>query len=274
MLQENYIKKLQDFEAAPPAMLWSSIAAALDEADDAKLFAERMQQYSAPAPADSWNKIISQLNSSIKIENTAPVIKLSRFPKIAIAAALVAAVSIMLWLSDKKNIAASVSTVTNEEIENIAKQYEDKSLKQATTAINASEANNVIAANALNEVSKIMKPIKVHLPLQLNKQIAIHVKPNSSSAHAGITVNNILANKFQGYIPVQSPGGELTFVSPKLNLLASLLQNDNNVATSTDIEKWKLKLEDWKKKIACANILPATNNFFDILEFEKLISEN
>lgn len=238
-------KELYQFESTPPDIAWENIRKELDS--DVPKIRELLADYKQQPPTPVWDAITNELDRTEKT----PVIWYRR-PSVATAAAASIAAIILLYTYffsgsngfSVPDISASVYKTTVEPTRPEPTDNRDHKDSQKQTLAVLQPGTNDIA------------PVPGTIPSGPGNWNASSITLPSDPVSLSLNTDD------ENYIYLLTNSGEVKRVSYKLEkMIAEIRKQDGE------------KLRKWTGKLEKSAFIPAGNNFFDIAEMVKIMSE-
>lgn len=120
----------------------------------------------------------------------------------------------------------------------------------------------------------VMNKADIKIDADVKKSIPFPATPteeNTSTGKDSQGVKNHSQNKT--YLMVIAPNGQVTRLSPKLTDGIYFLNIDEDLKAHPDKAAWKNRFGEWRARIRRSTFIPASSNFFDIVELKELIEK-
>jgi hypothetical protein len=301
-------KKLYEHEVAPPENVWNKIAHNLD--NEYIVFKDKLLYAQQTPPPDAWNNIQEMLDEDNAIGKT-PVISISKFFKIAVAAAVIGIIflAVNYFYYTKKTTADNIAVQNNIKPQEVIIPPQNNIPKEDEIIAQQPMLQPTLQPTPLKDKRKplaaLNSKIKKHSNLQLSSQPtetyneAVFITPPSLAfietkqpATAGEYdiagslnkfVHNIkeeisLAEMANSYFFISGYNGELIRVSSKFKKNIQHLNGSGNKTGRNRIFKksnsWKNIFNQWKEKVSHSTFVPSADNFMDISTLMELLHQS
>jgi hypothetical protein len=263
-MQGNWRDRISKMETAPPPGAWENIAERL-ETDQYK-FRDKIYHQEATAPADIWQRITNELDGMQDIKKVVPISKY--YSWIAVAAVFVIVAGSLVFINKQtpaSSRVASNNTVTKKQAAIPTTDNQPAPvISPSTPDLTASNTNNneparTIVSNNTSNVSRILHRNIVTTALNtVNRNMAESMAVNGNH-----------------YITVCGPQNQPVKVSAKFQPVLGYLNNHSYVDDILNgCEEWKQKVCEWRDKMLNAPVISSGDNFLDIIDFAKTISDD
>lgn len=298
---------LLNLETVPPAGVWDTISARLDEEFDAQeiTISQKLYDWEATPPPGAWENIAIALRVNTAVETQETPAKVIRLPfrRMAIAAAVLGIVSFATWnflnrasgdpIVEGKLPATPSNTITTD----INDTRVQPSLPVIDAAIGGRRRTNINIARRVNATALIQNALISNaiaeepvddLPYAgvggLHAQVTTSRKgikaPLIRDANGNIIMDNsLIISRDNNYIIITCPNGEQTRLSTKflpllLDLNATMDPAEYFDTMIRENSIWKNRFSQWRYKLMQqASFAPTATNFLDIMALKELIEE-
>lgn len=292
--------RIVNMEVSPPGGAWENINERLDT--DEQEWAGRVRNTSVTPPAAAWDNITEKLGAGSyewasrvremnvappaaawdNIENTLHPVKVipvyRQYVRYAVAAVAIGTVATLTFFllqknEPKKEIAQVPATNTQVVKSDDAVTVKEEDAARSVTAIAATDNNTdaVPVEVSSNTGTQNIQPRPVNSSL-LAKNI------NRRSVPLQTSLRNDLVSNDQ-YTVVTNFNGSTVKVSNKLCSAIQYLDNNHGCDESyidkflRESDSWKITFKLWRDKMLNAASIPSADNFLDIVDLAKTISE-
>ena len=259
-MSQNWQHRIQNHEETPPAGVWDSIAKELDKSD------------------------VHKKNISEK-----KVVQMPFF-RWAVAASLLLGVSVFTFIFHNKN--DKNSQILASEKRNM-KTVETMTSKTNPLSLNIVSPNNNTSALKTSPIKrkKIKSPFR-HTITESNINVSYadagELKPlvknpvettkKKITSSNGQEINDItLMDSPNSYVTFVGPNGQEVKISSKFsNIIGYLNSSDTEEYLDKVISEgayWRGKFKTWRNKMCDDSVAPTPNNFMDIIELGKILSD-
>lgn len=264
-MQGNWRDRINKMETAPPPGAWENIADRL-EADRYK-FKDKVYEQEATPPAEIWQRITNELDGQ-KDTRVVPISKY--YSWIAAAAVFVIVAGSLVFIN--KQTPASSQVASNDA--GTKKQEAIPATDNQSSIVNSASDPDLTVNNTNPSDNEPARELVNSSPSNLSRI----VRRNVSVSNADRSVRTIAQTSIAGndhYITVCGPQNEPVKVSPKFQPVLGYLNNHSYVDDILDgCEDWKQKVCEWRDKMLNAPVIPSGDNFLDIIDFAKTISDD
>ena len=300
-MSSNIQHTLLNLEITPPPGAWPGIAQRLDVEYDAAdtTISQTINDWEAVPPVRAWENIQAGLTEAIPQKKPGIVIP---FRKVAVAAAVVLAVSLISWYFVKSTqgtagVDSKVANIKPTIPASIVKEYNTRP-SPAAAVMNIAEDRPMPKRSSRPQVTNPgFEPgqtdyadyvIASDIPTASLKDVRA-ISTTKSPSVAGplirdangkiILDRNLITAADNNYITVTGPNGEQTRISAKFFQMLSSMNGDPDPDEYFDMfmydnSLWKLRFRDWRNKLLKqASFIPTATNFLDILELKDIIQE-
>jgi hypothetical protein len=289
----NWQHKVMHFEIPPPEDAWNKIASQLDEEFDPaeSMLSMKVNDYEINPPPFILEKILTAVTlDGEAAKQPAKVLWTAR--RVGIAAAILGLISISLVYLLKPGSRSSATG--NQTLKLIPAP------PQASEASPSAKENNGIQPdvaqsnadllslnpgygkktpdNDRSQHNMIVKRANPKTVISANASSPISVTaPPIYDGNGNIIMDETLVSApDENYIIVTSPNGEQTKISRKfLKMLTVMNGGDPNPFINPESFEWRIRFEQWKRKLLQqASYIPTANNFLDIMDLKEILQEN
>jgi hypothetical protein len=305
-MSEELKRKLYNYEAEPPEMAWSRIAAALDQEINAE-FPQKLYTLEAPPPFEAWNRIKEELEegskehyasklynaevtpppgvwskilTSLEAEKTLPKISSKRkvvsFVRYAAAACIIGvlafgAFKLLNQGTGEESIAVKEVSPGKDSVLN------QSSTQQLTPSPNNNlpkEGPGLARAETKSRKKNLPEPATYMTQMAANFSTATGSKAASdfrqTSLKGDIPGNCSQISDADPYLMFMNPDGYLIRISKKLAETLGCIYTNGN---SDEYNRCQDQIKKWRDKIAQSPATSSPDNFMDILNVIKSVQE-
>jgi len=306
-MSEELKRKLYNYEAEPPEVIWRQIDAALDQEINAE-FPQKLYALAETPPATAWNRIGQQLEKddqdlypsrlyNLEVaprseiwNNILPFINKEKAPlqiaskgriipfiRYAVAACVIGLVAFGAFkLMNQKTGGGPVATKTVLPQKDSSTPVNQGSIQESTPA----PSNNLPKENPVFAQTEI-KPRKKYLPEPTYMtQVAI-ASPTATGSKAisdfrrvslsgDIPGNCSQISEADPYLMFVNPDGYLIRISKKLAETLGCIYTNGN---SAEYNRCQDQIKKWRDKIAQSPATSSPDNFMDVLNVIRSVQE-
>lgn len=273
-MQDDLKHRMYDYEERPPAALWDSIAANLEEEALVKSMAERLKAWQVVPPATAWRNILSALKQEAPVRH----IRFGRTYKWSAAAAVILVAGSLFFLNkhtgSEDTAKPSMASSANPSTEDLAKEENDSGNKGFVSPVKLVSSPRHNRQKAYNDEQAAILPmsyVESASPVT-DELISITAKPILTSSGELIQDMSVVNPHNDKYVSITAPNGQQTKVSSRL-INAVRYFSDSEPDLNAKDTVLQQRVHEWRKKIMQSGFVPSSNNFMDILEMTDLVSE-
>ncbi|ANH82147.1 hypothetical protein A8C56_15265 [Niabella ginsenosidivorans] len=236
-------QKLNAMEVAPPDLAWKNILDNLEEENAFDHLSDRLKHFEIPPPAALWSKIEPELPRAVAAPKLAPVKKGSfKWARYAVAATVVGLLCFATFHMIEKS---------NKDSATILSRFENTDRKN----------DQQIAS--LDRKEK--EPVKQVQPLAAHPSVLpdAHTQPTQIKTASGNTyITTVERNKaLQGrYIMLMTEDGKVVRMSKKLGNIADCVAGEASGSECSN------QIQQWQKQLAKAPVTATPDTFLDLLD--------
>jgi hypothetical protein len=270
-MSEGIENKMYNYEVAPPARVWESIAAALDECEMIHEFPSTLYGIERTPPATAWEKI----KNSLDAEKGAAIPEHRRFFPLFRYVAAAAVIGLIIFgglqlfkkQSGKKEVAKEQVGIPakNNPVTGTTGSTDEARNDSALKASEQTIAKLDVPARIQKKNNSAYTSERVFLPNEEDNSPGMHdeYKVTAAIAHEDIKNDNN-----SRYVMLMTPDGNIIRMSKKLCDLVCC------VSGQEQDEGCKSQLKIWQEKMASSTVAPSPGNFMDILSLVNTLQEN
>jgi len=257
-MKKDWISKMKEFEAQPPAAVWQKIASALDDSHLADRFPQALHDLTLTPPLRVWKKISSALSGERPlVRRMAPWV---RYAAAAVLLAVISFAGIQLLNREKTGAEQTESKLVPEKFVSPPQEEQarrdERALEESKSTLARLETpirRNVRAVN----YTQFLDPVAAEtFQLEARPEDMYREREMSLLQYAPSVEPEVdLAKR---YVMLITPDGNIIRMSRKLgDLVCCVSGEDQDEACRSQLEKWRTRLAT-----APGN---SPGNFLDIL---------
>ena len=274
-INDEFPQKLYDLEVTPPVSVWNEIEENL-EADGKEQYATKLYNIEVTPPAQAWNKISSLLDEEKTLPNISQKGRIILFVRYAAAACIIGVLALGAFkLLNQKTVKEPVAVKA-------VSPAKDSVLNQnATQQLIPPQSNNLpTEGQSLARVeTKSRKKNSPEPATYMTQMAATSPTPIGSRSTSDFTqvslTGEIPGNCSQisdadPYIMFLNPDGYLIRISKKLAETLGCVYSNGN---SEQYNRCQDQIRKWRDKIAQSPATSSPDNFMDVLNVIKSVQE-